>query len=122
MDKRFQWSRKLEDGTIYVVVGDERKQFEDDIIYIKGLITNQRTDKPLETQPERASEPSYKEVDDARIEAIDKRAEEPDELEGMCEVHEVMMKERMGKNGKFYSHSKGQYPDLQWCSGQGFKE
>ena len=39
-----------------------------------------------------------------------------------CPIHKITMKERMVKNGKFYSHSRGQYPDLIWCSGAGFPE
>lgn len=39
-----------------------------------------------------------------------------------CEVHDVKMKERDGKNGKFYSHNRGTYPNLEWCSGGGFPE
>lgn len=38
-----------------------------------------------------------------------------------CPIHKVTMKEREGKFGKFYSHSR-QLPDQSWdyCSGKGY--
>jgi len=38
-----------------------------------------------------------------------------------CPIHEVPMKEKISKSGeKFYSHSKGVYPDLIYCNGKGW--
>jgi hypothetical protein len=42
-----------------------------------------------------------------------------------CPVHpEANMKERQGRDGKpnYWSHSKGVYPNLVWCSGQGYSD
>ena len=39
-----------------------------------------------------------------------------------CPKHNQPMKERPGKNGKpnYWSHNRGVYPNLEWCSGGGF--
>lgn len=39
-----------------------------------------------------------------------------------CTIHNVPMKEKIRKTTgeKFYSHSRGVYPNLEWCNGQGF--
>lgn len=39
-----------------------------------------------------------------------------------CPKHNVPMKEKTSKTGeKFYSHSQGVYPNLDYCNGQGFR-
>lgn len=40
-----------------------------------------------------------------------------------CPTHNVPMKEKVSKTTgeKFYSHSRGVYPNLDWCNGQGFQ-
>lgn len=39
-----------------------------------------------------------------------------------CKAHKVMMKERTGQDGSsYYSHSRGTYPNLDYCNGKGFK-
>lgn len=38
-----------------------------------------------------------------------------------CPTHSVDMKEKVNKQGeKFFSHSRGTYPNLEYCNGQGF--
>ena len=39
-----------------------------------------------------------------------------------CPKHNQPMRERQGKDGKpnYWSHNKGIYPSLEWCSGSGF--
>lgn len=38
-----------------------------------------------------------------------------------CPTHSgAIMKEKERNGQKFYSHSRGVYPDLEWCNGQGF--
>lgn len=40
-----------------------------------------------------------------------------------CPKHQVDMKEKTNKQGeKFYSHSRGVYPNLEWCNGKGFAD
>jgi hypothetical protein len=49
----------------------------------------------------------------------------PDVPTKPCPVHpEAPMKERQGKDGKpnYWSHAKGIYPDLVWCSGKGYSD
>lgn len=44
-----------------------------------------------------------------------------DEIEDWCSVHDVKMYPKEGKFGKFYSHSEGEYPDVKYCNGKGYK-
>lgn len=39
-----------------------------------------------------------------------------------CPKHNQPMRERQGKDGKpnYFSHNRGVYPNLEWCSGSGF--
>lgn len=39
-----------------------------------------------------------------------------------CPKHNVPMKEKISKKdgSKYYSHSRGVYPNLEWCNGTGF--
>ena len=113
----YQWSYKLDSGEIYVVHSNDLEDFKQKRKEIMVYITS------LELRKEIDSVPIEKELD-----SVDKPhghdfEEEMEELaeESYCKLHKVTMKERMGKNGKFYSHAKGEYPDLDWCSGRGFK-
>jgi hypothetical protein len=55
---------------------------------------------------------------------MDSSQEEPpieayeEESQDHCARHNVTMKERDGKNGKFYSHYVGKFPDGSWCNGR----
>lgn len=111
--KDYQWSIKLDNGEIYVIHADtwdelrtrKEKAYKD----IMGV-----TPKDIEVQNELVDELNKK-YEGKTLEEI------PETDESMCDVHGVKMKEREGKNGKFYSHSRGVYPDLDWCSGLGYK-
>lgn len=85
-------------------------------------------EKPVKSHPDAPQdnpEPWEDDVDKSLSEKY--QGKTLDEIEedldpSWCEVHKVKMKEREGKYGTFYSHSQGNHPDLQWCSGSGFKE
>lgn len=113
-NSKYQFSIKLDDGSIYVVRTNSREELEDEILYIKGLITN---------QPNTVDKIQAK-IDDMR-ESLDQPEEtfvDHTKLSDQCEIHNVKMKERNGKNGKFYSHAH-QLKDSTWdyCSGKGFR-
>ena len=54
----------------------------------------------------------------ALSQSFSKFTEKPKLPEKPCPIHPTMLKERDGKNGKFWSHSMGTYPNLTWCNGQ----
>lgn len=107
----FQWSIKLDSGEIYVVKADTREELEEEIIYIKGLITNMRTDVPVEAETPLETHPEVKE----------KASESIDDL-SLCEIHHATMYEIKGKYGVFYSHGRKK-DDGNWenCNGKGYK-
>jgi hypothetical protein len=101
---RYQWSNKFKDEIIVVETTDGK--WEDFVLEIDKARTTFNTPKAeniSEAFPN--DEPQSKLID-----------------ESFCTIHQVKMKERVGRNGKFFSHSQGVYPDLIWCSGSGFKE
>lgn len=59
----------------------------------------------------------------ALSQSFSKYPEKPKLPEKPCPLHQSMMlKERDGKNGKFWSHGIGIYPNLTWCNGQASAE
>lgn len=102
-DWKYQWSSKIENGEIVVVRNDDWEELILDIQRAKAVSTPVVQNKPLETQP-----------------ALTRTPIEDSSEDDICPVHKVKMKEREGKNGLFYSHNKGIYPDLEWCSGKGY--
>jgi len=118
---RYQWSSKLDNGEIILVRSDNK---EDLILDIEWAKSQTRGEKPLESHPEASETPEWMEEEKTLNDKFAGKTldEIPEVDDSYCQVHEVKMKERIGKNGVFYSHSKGEYPDLKWCSGKGFKE
>lgn len=111
---RYQWSSKQQDGEILVVRADTTEELEIDIEWARILIGGKRV---VESHPERAESLSEK-YQGKTVDEID-----PADLDdSFCTVHKVKMKERDGKNGKFFSHAR-QLDDesWDWCSGQGYK-
>lgn len=53
-------------------------------------------------------------VEEPPIEAYEEEVAAQDH----CARHNVTMKERDGKNGKFYSHYVGKFPEGSWCNGK----
>lgn len=104
---KYQWSSKADNGEIMVVRADTQEEIQKEIEWAKNLL---HIEKPTE------SHPSVSEI------PLEDRLWEGESDPSWCEIHKVKMKERDGKNGKFYSHSK-QLPDESWdyCSGRGFK-
>lgn len=45
-----------------------------------------------------------------------------EDREDYCDFHQVPMKEREGKYGKFYSHGKKEGENFVWCTGEGWIE
>lgn len=119
--KKYQVSVKLEDGFIYVAHCDSREELEDEIIYFKGLVTNTAVFKATG---------KYSTATDAQIGHEEEKEsdfeEEMDNLDpSICKFPghgDTKMKQREGKFGPFYSHNRGKYPDLEWCSGKGFPD
>lgn len=116
-DWRYQWSSKLDNGEIYVVHADSRDELEDEIIYVKSLTTNWKA--PDITEQNKIIQKANEEFEDEGSAGGSRQFFDDDQ----CKVHNIQMKERVGKDGKkFYSHSRGKYPDLEWCSGHGFPD
>ena len=103
MEAKYQYSIKLESGEIYVCHAESFEELQLAIEEIRvGL--------------------NRKEIDRVPInQELEKPVSDPAE-EDYCLEHKVKMKARNGKHGVFYSHSKGVYPDLDWCSGHGFPD
>ena len=130
-EHKYQWSSKLENGEIMVVRADTREELVLDREWAKSLVSPLNTEKPQITHPERAETASeelslFDEEKKEEPKTLDEKyqgktqEEIPETDESFCDLHEVQMKERTGKNGIFYSHSQGEYPKLDWCSGQGW--
>lgn len=118
---KYQWSSKADGGEIVVVRSDDKEDLILDIEWAKDKILPKPS---VESQPERAettsSEPEWLSLND---EYAGKTLDEIPEIdESYCDVHNVKMKEREGKNGKFYSHARD-LGDNNWdyCSGKGWK-
>lgn len=112
---RYGWTKHLEDGGFLTARGDtitEVTQRMGELEILRDSKTN-ATASPT---------PSEKAVDQGYEETTKQYTREPVEepIEGWCVIHGVQMKEREGKFGKFYSHSRGVYPDMEYCSGYGF--
>lgn len=127
-DFKYQWSSKLDNGEIMVVRADTREELVLDMEWAKSLSSPVTQEKGLESHPEASQTPIedvnslFEEAQSLNEKYAGKTNEEiPEVDESYCQLHEVKMKERIGKNGKFYSHSQGDYPDLNWCSGKGYK-
>lgn len=103
-DFKYQYSIKLEDGSIFVVHADTREELEDEIIYIKGLITN----TPLNTVDK-----INKKIDEMR----EHTASEVSEDEGLCEEHQTIMKKN--KNNKWF-HMETKDGKVRFCNGNDF--
>lgn len=100
----YQWSIKLDNGEIFVIhvdTLDELKEKREELMTFISSI--KRT--PVKEEPDEDFE-----------EAMDKLSSE-----GFCEIHRTRMDMKEGKYGSFFSHSRGKYPDIQYCSGKGFK-
>ena len=115
MDKKdqfkFQWSSAKSSGQILVIRGDNWTEFKADVEIGKIWLNNEDKQEPEE------------EV--RTVSSLDKKEEFVDHTKGseFCEIHEITMKLRKGKDGaEFYSHSQ-QLSDGSWdyCSGRGFR-
>lgn len=123
---KFGWTRKDPDGSYHKVEGDTVDEVMTGMDELEQRIsTRLGVEKPVESHPEGSDTPEWMEEGGKTLNekfAGKTMDEIPEVDESYCQVHEVKMKERTGKNGTFYSHAKGDYPDLKWCSGKGFKE
>lgn len=103
-NSKFQWSMKLDNGEIYVIrantFNELKLERELAMVFIEGLNTILTAEEPIdpeedfEEEMDKVTDPSY------------------------CKIHDVNMKEREGKYGKFFSHGIGTYPNLKWCNGR----
>lgn len=109
---KYQWSSKVDNGEIMVIRNDS---WEDLWIDVEAYKTGQGQENPQESHPEVSSETLEEKYAGKTLSEI------PETDESYCSIHNVKMKERIGKNGKFFSHARGEFPDLDWCSGSGFK-
>lgn len=103
------------DSPQIVIRGNDRVEFVADCKWALQQLKEQvmvrtRTEPIPERTQELVEEQTFEEEMDALVD------------ESMCSVHNLKMKEKQGKFGKFYSHSRGEYPKLEWCSGKGFPE
>lgn len=91
-NKDYQWSIKLDNGEIFVVHSDT---WED--LSLKREEVMNSIVIPVVKQRVSSDDPSY------------------------CKEHNIQMKEREGKYGKFYSHSKQDETGMWiYCKGEGF--
>lgn len=104
---RYQWSSKADNGEIVVVRADTKEELVLDIEWAKSGFNIKTL---LESQPEREETITREPV--KLIEDVPK---------DWCAIHDVKMFPKEGQYGKFYSHSEGEYPNIKYCNGKGFK-
>lgn len=98
MEKKYQWSKKLDNGEIYVVHADT----------INDLILDREEIIKFISRFEIDSVPMNKELEETN--------------ESFCTIHNVKMKERTSTRGRFYSHARELEPNSwDYCSGDGWK-
>ncbi len=107
-NKKYQVSVKLNDGFIYVAHVDTREELEDEIIYFKGLITN---DLPW------ISDEDKRDMAEAIETKTEKLIDQAMEETKMCDEHNLPMKKN--KNGKWY-HREYKEGKTRFCNGYNF--
>lgn len=111
-NRDYQWSIKLNNGEIYVIRADTPEALKLRRSSVMDMIDrNEIDDVPIEDELKDIPSPSRTPIQP--VSELDP---------SMCTVHNIKMKERNGKNGKFYSHAR-ELEENSWdyCSGKGFK-
>lgn len=118
MDKnvtRYQSDITTKTGEFFHIREDDYDAF---LIARQNIIDLIDSEKNKQVEPDWMDEDLNQKHKGKTMEEID-----PADLDdSMCTVHKVQMKERDGKNGKFYSHAR-EMTDGSWdyCSGRGWK-